>query len=97
MMPITAVYWRYQKRGEASISSLTPGAQQPQWMATGTISLEVHFQCGKRYYDSFTVGNMTEGMEQTQEEEQPIKRIENGQVVIIRNGAKYSVLGTRIE
>lgn len=97
MMPITAIYWRYQKRGEASISSLTPGAQQPQWMATGTISLEVHFQCGQRYYDSFTVGNMTEGMEQTQEEEQPIKRIENGQVVIIRNGAKYSVLGTRIE
>ena len=97
LMPVTAIYWRYQKRGESSLSSLTPNAQQPQWIATGTVSMEVHFQCGQRYYDSFTVGDMTEGMEQMQEEDQPIKRIENGQVVIIRNGAKYSVLGTRIE
>ena len=97
MMPISAIFWRYQKRGESSISTLNVSAQQPQWMATGTISLEIHFQCGQRYYDSFTVGDMTEGTEQTQEEEQPVKRIENGQVVIIRNGAKYSVLGTKIE
>jgi hypothetical protein len=40
---------------------------------------------------------MTEDMEQVSGEEQAIKRMENGQVVIIRNGAKYTILGTKIQ
>lgn len=97
LMPVTAVFWRYQKRGEPSLSDLTISAQQPQWVERGTISMEVQFQCGQRYYDSFTVGNMTEGTDQIENNEQPIKRVENGQVVIIRGGVKYNALGTRIE
>ena len=97
LMPVMAIYWRYQKRNEPSLSDLTISAQQPQWMETGTISMEVQFQCGQRFYDSFTVGNMTEGMEQLNDSEMPIKRIENGQVVIIRGGVKYTVFGTKIE
>lgn len=97
LMPVMAIYWRYQKRNEPSLSDLTISAQQPQWMETGTISMEVQFQCGQRFYDSFTVGNMTEGMEQLNSSEIPVKRIENGQVVIIRGGVKYTVFGTKIE
>lgn len=97
LMPVTAVFWRYQKRGEPSLSDLTISAQQPQWVERGTISMEVQFQCGQRYYDSFTVGNMTEDVDQIENNEQPIKRVENGQVVIIRGGVKYNALGTRIE
>lgn len=97
LMPVTAVFWRYQKRGEPSLSDLTISAQQPQWVERGTISMEVQFQCGQRYYDSFTVGNMTEDVDQIENNEQPIKHVENGQVVIIRGGVKYNALGTRIE
>ena len=97
LTPVTAVYWRYQKRGEPSLSDLTISSQQPQWVERGTISMEVQFQCGQRYYDSFTVGDMTEGAEQVTDSEMPIKRIENGQVIIIRGGSKYTVFGTKIE
>ena len=97
LMPITAVYWRYQKRNEPSLSDLTVSAQQPQWVETGTVSLEVQFQCGQRFYDSFTVGNMTEDIDRQTATDEPVKRIENGQVVIIRGGSKYNTLGTKIE
>lgn len=97
LMPVTVIYWRYRKRGASSQTEVEINRTQPQWIETGTISIEVQFQCGQRYYDSFTVGDMTEGTEQVSEDEQPIKRMENGQVVIIRNGEKYTILGTKIQ
>ena len=97
LTPVTAIYWRYRERGASSQTEVVINRTQPQWVETGTVSIEVQFQCGQRYYDSFTVGNMTESTEQVSGEEQAIKRVENGQVVIIRNGAKYTILGTKIQ
>ncbi len=97
LMPVTAIFWRYQPRGEASLEDLTIEASQPQWVATGTISLEVQFFCGQRYYSSFTVGDMHQAIDQMQSTETPIKYVENGQVIILRGGIKYNLLGTKIE
>ena len=97
LMPVTAIFWRYQPRGQASLEDLIVEANQPQWVATGTVSLEVQFFCGQRYYGSFTVGDMDQALDQTQNAEIPVKRIENGQVIILRNGAKYNLLGTKIQ
>ena len=97
LTPVTAIYWRYRKRTESSLNEVVINRTQPQWMETGTISIEVHFQCGQRYYDSFTVGDMTEGLEEPEEQTQAVKRIENGQVVILRGGKKYTLFGTIIE
>ncbi len=97
LTPVTVVYWRYRERGASSQTEVVINRTQPQWVERGTISIEVQFQCGQRFYDSFTVGDMTEDMEQVSGEEQAIKRMENGQVVIIRNGAKYTILGTKIQ
>lgn len=97
LTPVMVVYWRYRQRNASSQTEVVINRTQPQWVETGTISIEVQFQCGQRFYDSFTVGNMTEGTEQVSGEEQAIKRMENGQVVIIRNGAKYTILGTKIQ
>ena len=97
LTPVTTIYWRYRERGASSQTEVVINRTQPQWVERGTISIEVQFQCGQRFYDSFTVGDMTEDMEQVSGEEQAIKRMENGQVVIIRNGAKYTILGTKIQ
>ena len=97
LTPVTVVYWRYRERGASSQTEVVINRTQPQWVERGTISIEVQFQCGQRFYDSFTVGDMTEDMEQVSGEEQAIKRMEDGQVVIIRNGAKYTILGTKIQ
>ena len=97
LTPVTTIYWRYRERGASSQTEVVINRTQPQWVERGTISIEVQFQCGQRFYDSFTVGDMTEDMEQVSGEEQAIKRVENGQVVIIRNGAKYTILGTKIQ
>ena len=97
LMPVTAIFWRYQPRGEASLEDLIVEANQPQWVATGTVSLEVQFFCGQRYYGSFTVGDMDQAIDQTQSGGMPIKCIENGQVIILRNGVKYNLLGTKIQ
>ena len=95
LTPVETIIWRYMPFGGQS-EILSPGAG-PQWMNAGTISMDVIFRCGYRYYSSFTIGKMTEGMEMTTADEQPIKRVENGQVVIIRNGKKYSIFGSKIE
>ena len=95
LAPVETINWRYMPFGGQS-ETLSPGAG-PQWMNAGTISMDMIFRCGYRYYGSFTIGKMTEGMEMMTTEEQPTKRIENGQVVIIRNGKKYSIFGAKIE
>ena len=66
-------------------------------MNAGIIAMDVVFRCGYRYYSAFTVGKMTEEVATLPVSDQPIKRIENGQVVILRGGVKYTVFGTRIE
>ena len=95
LTPVETIIWRYMPFGGQS-EILSPGAG-PQWMNAGTISMDVIFRCGYRYYSSFTIGKMTEGTEMMTTDEQPIKRVENGQVVIIRNGKKYSIFGSKIE
>lgn len=95
LTPVDQINWRYMPRnGQYQTITAQPG---PQWFATGTLSMDVIFRCGYRYYGSFTVGNMTEGVEDVEETEQPVKRIENGQVVIIRGGRKYTIFGLKIE
>lgn len=97
LMPVTAIFWRYQPRGGASLEELNIEVNQPQWVAAGTISMEIQFLCGQRYYGSFTVGAKDQAIDQMQSEGTPIKYVENGQVVILRGGMKYNLLGTKIQ
>lgn len=95
LTPVELINWRYMPTG-GQYETLTPGAG-PQWMNAGIIAMDVVFRCGYRYYSAFTVGKMTEEVATLPVSDQPIKRIENGQVVILRGGVKYTVFGTRIE
>lgn len=95
LTPVELINWRYMPTG-GQYETLTPGAG-PQWMNAGIIAMDVVFRCGYRYYSAFTVGKMTEEVATLPVSDQPIKRIENGQVVILRGGMKYTVFGTKIE
>ena len=95
LTPVELINWRYMPTG-GQYETLTPGAG-PQWMNAGIIAMDVVFRCGYRYYSAFTVGKMTEEVATLPVSDQPIKRIENGQVVILRGGVKYTVFGTKIE
>jgi len=95
LTPVETINWRYMPTG-GQYETLTPGAG-PQWMNAGIIAMDVVFRCGYRYYSAFTVGKMTEEVATLPVSDQPIKRIENGQVVILRGGVKYTVFGTKIE
>jgi len=95
LTPVEQINWRYMPQG-GQYETIEVGAET-KWMNAGTISMDVVFRCGYRYYGAFTVGRMTESVEAASVAEQPIKRIENGQVVIIRGGMKYSIFGLKIE
>lgn len=95
LTPVELINWRYMPTG-GQYETLTPGAG-PQWINAGIIAMDVVFRCGYRYYSAFTVGKMTEEVATLPVSDQPIKRIENGQVVILRGGVKYTVFGTKIE
>ena len=95
LTPVEMINWRYMPK-DGQYETLTPGAG-PQWMNAGSIAMDVVFRCGYRYYHAFTIGRKTEEVATLPVSDQPIKRIENGQVVILRGGMKYTVFGTRIE
>ena len=95
LTPVEQINWRYMPQG-GQYEPIEVGTET-KWMNAGTISMDVVFRCGYRYYGAFTVGRMTESVEAASVAEQPIKRIENGQVVIIRGGMKYSIFGLKIE
>jgi len=94
LTPVESISWRYAPFGGQN-ETLEAGTGA-QWINAGTISMDMIFHCGYRYYGSFTVGKMTEKSDIVPVAEQPMKRIENGQVVIIRNGKKYNMVGLEI-
>lgn len=94
LMPIKTIQWNCRAPGESGIRPIAV-SDKPQWIANDSrIEMTVRFLCGEVYYSSFTTDIESVNGEQVAES---VKRIENGQLVIIRGGKKYSVLGTRIE
>ena len=92
--PVAEVAWSYLPKGAITYQSLTAGAQ-PQWIESGVVALQIQFVCGHTYRSSFRAG--TQDIQTIETEAQPVKRIENGQVVIIRGDAVYTPLGQRIK
>jgi hypothetical protein len=64
----------------------------PQWIPAGHLAVQIQFLCGEMYNTEFPMD-----IDLLQQTSLPVKRIENGRVVIIRGDAKYNVLGTKIE
>lgn len=90
LTPIESIAWSVRAQG-ANVYVPVTVEEEPQWVSIGTIGVQILFRCGETYNDA-----MPMGLEETDATKRPIKRIENGQVVIIRGGAAYTLTGQRI-
>ena len=91
LTPISSIRWSVQYDGKGQYEPLTV-TNDPQWIATGHVAVQISFLCGELYNTEFPTD-----IDQVSQETVSIKRIENGRVVIIRGGAKYDMFGTKIQ
>lgn len=91
LTPVEHIAWSVR---EANNSVYTPivATDQPQWIPTGGLAMQIHFRCGEMYNNEVPMA-----IDEVQAEAQPVKRIENGQIVIMYNGTKYNVQGQKIK
>ena len=92
-VPVERVIWSAKYRGESEFVAVTV-ENQPQWIAAGQIAIQVQFLCGEVYINAFSTG--TEGIDAAEMNLAPAKYIENGQVIIIRGGERYTITGLKI-
>ena len=90
LTPVEQIIWSH--RNDQS-SNYTPVevANEAQWIAAGVLALRVLFLCGESYSSDFATDVVNVNAAQ-----KPVKTVENGQVVIIRGGEKYNILGARL-
>ena len=69
--------------------------REPQWFEAGDMALVVRFLCGQTYYGGFST--RTQDLPMTETETQGRKILMNGQIVILRNGVRYTILGTKLD
>jgi hypothetical protein len=91
MTPIETIAWSVRYVGENVYTPLTV-EPAPQWIGLGVMAVQIRFRCGEMYTDALSVM----GVDDVQTSSQPLKRIENGQVVIMRGDAVYTPLGVRL-
>lgn len=90
LTPITSIRWSVQYDGQGQYVPLNV-TNEPQWVATGHVAVQIYFLCGEMYNTEFPTD-----IDLLPTDVVPTKRLENGRVVIIRSGAKYDMLGTKI-
>lgn len=92
LTPVKSITWSYLPYGESDYRplELENGAQ---WIPTGTVAVAVRFVCGQLYTSDFVTDVKMVGGENATGE----KVLVNGQIMIIRNGKKYNILGSIIE
>lgn len=91
LTPVDDVIWSQRLDGESSYTPVDV-AGEAQWIEAGVLVVRVLFRCGESYTSDFTTDVAI--VDATQK---PEKIIENGQVIIIRGGERYNVLGTRLK
>ena len=91
LTPVENIIWSHRPDGEGSYSPVDV-ADEAQWIEVGVLAVRVLFLCGESWSSDFStdVVNINAA-------EMPVKMIENGQVVIIRGGERYNILGTRLK
>ncbi len=90
LMPIQSIAWSVRYSGTNSYVALMV-TDEPQWVNAGVVAVRIHFLCGKVYTTDITTDVIAPN-----DRQQVVKYLENGNVVIMREGMKYNVLGTRI-
>lgn len=94
MTPVKSIVWSFRAADESSYH-VVEAEQEPQWFEAGDMALVVRFLCGQAYYGGFSTN--TQDLPMNQAETQGRKILMNGQIVILRNGVRYTILGTKLD
>ena len=94
MTPVKSIVWSFRAVDESSYH-VVEAEQEPQWFEAGDMALVVRFLCGQAYYGGFSTN--TQDLPMNQAETQGRKILMNGQIVILRNGVRYTILGTKLD
>ena len=94
MTPVKSIVWSFRAADESSYH-VVEAEQEPQWFEAGDMALVVRFLCGQAYYGCFSTN--TQDLPMNQAETQGRKILMNGQIVILRNGVRYTILGTKLD
>lgn len=89
---IETVVWSLRENGSGAYVPVAVGAT-PQWVKAGKLAVQIRFCCGELYNDEYP----TAVEDISAEDAQPVKRIVNGQIIIIRGNAAYTPFGQRIQ
>ncbi|MBR6064897.1 MAG: hypothetical protein IKP57_00560 [Paludibacteraceae bacterium] len=91
LTPIEHIAWSVREDGKGIYTPVVV-ENQPQWIPTGRLAMQIQFRCGELYNNEFPMA-----LDEVEADKQPVKRIENGQIVIMYNGTKYNVQGQKIK
>jgi hypothetical protein len=91
LTPIEHIAWSVREDGKGIYTPVVV-ENQPQWIPTGRLAMQIQFRCGEYYNNEFPMA-----LDEVEADKQPVKRIENGQIVIMYNGTKYNVQGQKIK
>lgn len=91
LTPVEHIAWSTRGDGNGVYTPITV-QDQPQWLPAGRLAVQIQFRCGELYNTEFPMA-----LDETNAAQQAVKRIENGQVVILRGGEKYTILGTKLQ
>lgn len=91
---VKSVIWSYCAEDESAYHVIEAGGEA-EWMKNGQFALTVRFVCGQMFFDGFST--IAQSLPETEADTAGEKKLIDGQIVIIRNGVKYNLLGTKIE
>lgn len=93
--PVTAVTWSYQPYDAPGYEILESG-DEPQWISRGVVAVQVHFLCGHTFRSDFASGRVQAVNSVTSEQQTGKKVLVDGQLMILRNGERYNILGIKL-
>ena len=91
LTPVESVTWSIRYAGAARYTPIVV-EENPQWVGAGKLAVQIYFRCGQMFNNEFPME--VDEIESSRNE--TVKRVENGQVIILRNGVRYNILGTKI-
>lgn len=91
LTPIETIAWSVLNLG-AKVYERIIVEEAPQRIANGTLAVQIRFRCGEVFNTEYPLA--IDAIEASMAK--PVKRIENGQLVILRGGEKYTITGTKI-
>lgn len=91
LTPIETIAWSVLNVGSKRYERIVVEAT-PQRIANGTLAVQIRFRCGEVFNTEYPLA--IDAVEASMIK--PMKRIEKGQLVILRGGEKYTITGTRI-